>query len=469
MTYRIRIVTSLTLALLLTGCADHTDTSAVSETHDSEQVEQSVYQKAAVPIVEDQTAADQHPTDSEPASPKGLVYRIFIYEIRDDDVESYAVITGVTDAFRDTWGAELRIPEKLGTYPVKEIGPNAFANRKLWSVEIPATVERIGEGAFQGNENLYKVLFTDTDCEIEEGAFAGCREPLYFCYEETSEEKDNLVINYAEENGFLPVENIVFGEMDKEPVVRYPSEPLHLTPRVEDFFYGEYADDDNFCSFEYAEDATDFGWSEWHAPCGEFEVGEGEIHLTASSTLASSDDRYAVDHLLRLTRDDFMDEGVAWAEGVEGTGVGEYIIYNTRESWIGNIDRYQDRWSMLWPGGAKDEKGYPADSYGYPYDGYMRYLEVCVVNGYAIDEKTWDENGRVRTLLRYVEDKPYAYLELEDTYKPQYFELPEEDIMAVDGGEISFRFEIVDVYSGSKYEDTCLTGLVLEFSGRFGH
>ena len=41
--------------------------------------------------------------------------------------------------------------------------------------------------------------------------------------------------------------------------------------------------------------------------------------------------------------------------------------------------------------------------------------------------------------------------------------------MAVDGGEISFRFEIVDVYSGSKYEDTCLTGLVLEFSGRFGH
>ena len=40
------------------------------------------------------------------------------------------MITGVTDAFRDTWGAEFRVPEELGTVPVKEIGPNAFANRK---------------------------------------------------------------------------------------------------------------------------------------------------------------------------------------------------------------------------------------------------------------------------------------------------------------------------------------------------
>lgn len=466
---RFKMTTFLTLAVLLTGCVGHTDTAAdVLHNDDSVQVEQTAYQKAAEQRTADRRLADRNPADSEAVFHDDFVCRTFIYEVWDDDTEPYAVITGVTDAFRNTWGAELKIPEKLGTVPVKEIGPNAFANRKIWSVEIPATVERIGEGAFQGNENLYKVLFPDTDCEIGKDAFAGCRDPLYFCYEETSEE-DNLVMNYAEENGFLPVENIVFGEMDKEPVVRYPSEPLHLTPRVEDFFYGEYADGENFCSFEYAEDATDFGWSEWHAPCGEFCVGWTERNITASSTLASSDDRYAVDHLLRLTRDDFLDEGVAWAEGIEGAGVGEYIIYNTRGSWIDNIDSYQDRWSMLWPGGDKDENGYPADSYGYPYDGYMRYLEVCVVNGYAKDEKTWEENGRVKTLLMYVEDKPYAYLELEDTYKPQYFELPEGDIMAVDGGEISFKFEITDVYLGSKYEDTCLTGLALEFSGRFGH
>ena len=246
--------------------------------------------------------------------------------------------------------------------------------------------------------------------------------------------------------------------MDKEPVVRYPSEPLHLTPRVDDFFYGEYADDENFLSMEYAEDATDFGWGEWHAPCGEFEVGEGETHLTASSTLASSDDRYAVSHLLRLTRNDFLDEGVAWAEGVEGAGVGEYIVYNTKGSWITSIGRYQDRWSMLWSGGDRDEMGYPADSYGYPYDGYMRYLEVCVVNGYAKDEKTWEENSRVKTLLMYVEDMPYAYLELEDTYKPQYFELPEGDIMAVEN--IKGKFLVVSKNFFNSTEQAVLCPIV---------
>jgi hypothetical protein len=69
----------------------------------------------------------------------------------------------------------------------------------------------------------------------------------------------------------------------------------------------------------------------------------------------------------------------------------------------------------------------------------------------------------------YVEEKPYAYLELEDTIYPQYFQLPWEDIMSVDGGEITFRFVIEDVYQGTVYDDTCLTGLVVEFTGRHGH
>ena len=47
--------------------------------------------------------------------------------------------------------------------------------------------------------------------------------------------------------------------------------------------------------------------------------------------------------------------------------------------------------------------------------------------------------------------------------------LPQEDIKAADGGEITFRFVIEDVYPGSHFEDTCLTGLVLEFTGRYGH
>ena len=69
----------------------------------------------------------------------------------------------------------------------------------------------------------------------------------------------------------------------------------------------------------------------------------------------------------------------------------------------------------------------------------------------------------------YVEDKLYAYLDLEDTILPQYFSLPEGDIKVLSGGMIEVRFEIAEVYPGSVYEDTCLTGLVMEFSGRHAH
>lgn len=40
---------------------------------------------------------------------------------------------------------------------------------------------------------------------------------------------------------------------------------------------------------------------------------------------------------------------------------------------------------------------------------------------------------------------------------------------AADKVEIHFRFVIEDVYPGTKYEDTCLTGLVVEYMGRRGH
>ena len=69
----------------------------------------------------------------------------------------------------------------------------------------------------------------------------------------------------------------------------------------------------------------------------------------------------------------------------------------------------------------------------------------------------------------YVEDQPYAYLDLEDTIYPQYFKLPINDIKAADCVDVHFKFVIEDVYPGTKYEDTCLTGLQVEFIGRHSH
>ena len=145
-----------------------------------------------------------------------------------------------------------------------------------------------------------------------------------------------------------------------------------------------------------------------------------------------------------------------WSEGVEGTGIGESITY--RQICKSAPD---NKWEPLRWDYREPEK--------YNYDGFMRYSEICIVNGYAKDRKTWEENGRVKRLLMYVEDRPYACLELEDTILPQYFLLPEDDIKVLNGGMIEFRFEIADVYPGTVYEDTCLTGIVMEFTGRNAH
>ena len=44
-----------------------------------------------------------------------------------------------------------------------------------------------------------------------------------------------------------------------------------------------------------------------------------------------------------------------------------------------------------------------------------------------------------------------------------------DTIKAADSVEIHFQFAIEEVYAGTKYDDTCLTGLVIDFMGLRGH
>ncbi len=385
------------------------------------------------------------------------VENFFSYEIRTENGLDYLVLTGFKEDYREKalsylekYGC-LRIPEEIGGMPVKEIGTEAFCNVGVEKIAFPKQISVIGARAFCDNSLLQSIYVPKADCVIEKDAFAGCREDCFLCFGKGIEGKDNPVEEYALANGLYPFE--IMPIESKEPVVRYPKEPYVLAPEVRNFFYGENADDENFCSFEEADDAPDFGFEKWHYPCGEFCVGMISQEIEASSELASPDGRYSADNL-SCSRG----RNCAWAEGAEGDGIGESILYHDSNSWLFDAwenDRYE--WD-----------GLRYDSSGYPLDGYIRYTEICIVNGYARDEKTWEENGRVKTLLMYV-DKPYAYLYLEDTIRPQYFLLPEGDIRAVDGGTIDFRFVIEEVYPGTLYEDTCLTGLVLEFRGRFGH
>ena len=390
-----------------------------------------------------------------------------------DEINGVLVEEIAADAFRDIGVKVTHLPDHLRivgdraflntkfyakeivfSEEIEQIGEEAFANCGMSWIEFPGEKSPvIGKRAFANNNSLWGAYLPTADCVIGEGAFEGCEEEFYLGYKERMEGGKSLAEDYAEANGLIALWVPVIDSL--EPVVRYPKTPLVLKPGVGEFFCGENGEGDLCLSMEEADDAPDYGFRAWHSPCGEWCVGEGFLEITASSELASSDGRYAAENLYAL-----RGRESAWAEGVEGAGIGESITYHDCNKW--NVS---NRWEYL----GYEEWYRKYENKENPLDGYIRYTAICIVNGYARDQKIWEENGRVRTLLMYVEDKPYAYLELEDTIKPQYFTLPWEDIMVADGGEITFRFVIEDIYPGTVYEDTCLTGLVMEFTGRRGH
>lgn len=346
-------------------------------------------------------------------------------------------------AFKNTGIQDMELPAGL-----LAIGNGAFENCRMEYLAIPDSVQFIDERVFARNPRLWTVLVSDNSTVINEDAFADCAGDFLLCYGENGRNQENLVAAYAKENGFASEEII----LSKEPIVNYHEEPLILRPRVENFFYGIDGDEekDEWCTWEYDEAAPNFGYSDWQwigcsSWCGAFDF---EQEVEASSELSSGSGRYSADNVTEQNRE------AAWAEGVGGNGIGESLVY--RQSCTYGTDNQWDaicQWKDVEPRS----------------DGFMHYTEICIVNGYAKDEKTWEENGRVKQLLMYVEDRPYAYLDLEDTILPQYFTLPEDDIKVINGGMLEVRYEITDVYPGSLYEDTCLTGLVMEFSGRYAH
>lgn len=232
--------------------------------------------------------------------------------------------------------------------------------------------------------------------------------------------------------------------------INVPAGPLHLTPEIRSFFYGELGgtyDDlgaDMWCSFEEMPDAPNFGFEDWQSPgCSKWcHINVFDNQVSASSELASVSDRYCAENVICENRES------AWAEGAEGGGIGEYIVY----------DQTVFSESLIELSGNNILR---AGSYG--NDGYIDYTQICIVNGYAKNDRIWQENGRVKTLMMYVFEQPYARLELEDTINPQYFTIPEGDIRVANGEEVTFKFVIEEVYPGTMYEDTCITGIVVDF------
>lgn len=123
-----------------------------------------------------------------------------------------------------------------------------------------------------------------------------------------------------------------------------------------------------------------------------------------------------------------------WSEGAPGYGIGETVNLSFRYNWD-NPGEHQK----------------------------FDYRTLCIVNGYAQNERKWRENSRVRAMEVYVNGQYLMHLQLADSDRPQYFDISPLGISSCAGEEIIFQFRITEVYPGEKYDDTCLTGIEVEF------
>lgn len=141
---------------------------------------------------------------------------------------------------------------------------------------------------------------------------------------------------------------------------------------------------------------------------------------TASSTLKSSG---TISYSATNAHD--LSYKTAWVEGVPGDGIGEFIEY-------------------------------------YFKNNCPRVTTIYVSNGYIKSDKAWRENSRVKTLKMYINNRPYAVLNLQDTKADQIFELDAPIGRYKDGKDMIVKFEILSTYNGDKYKDTALTEIFFD-------
>ena len=167
--------------------------------------------------------------------------------------------------------------------------------------------------------------------------------------------------------------------------------------------------------------AVDGGGCSWYC-------GAGDYTVTTSSELVSNGEiNYSSKNLT-----DFSYQ-TTWVEGKEGYGIGEFINFSFAPS-------------------------------------HPRVTTLIFANGYVKSRKAWKENSRVHELKMYVNDEPFAIIELKDIYAKQLVELekPLGNSDRADSGKLeekgnwNIKFEILSVYKGDKYADTAISEIYFD-------
>lgn len=97
---------------------------------------------------------------------------------------------------------------------------------------------------------------------------------------------------------------------------------------------------------------------------------------------------------------------------------------------------------------------------GQPGYGIGEWFEVkginvnVIYNGYQSSPSNWKNNSRVKRFKVYIDGIPNCFLDLTDEMGAQYFELPHYINWE---NKYNYKFEIVEVYKGDKWDDVCIS------------
>ncbi len=151
----------------------------------------------------------------------------------------------------------------------------------------------------------------------------------------------------------------------------------------------------------------------------------GEVQRVTASSHLKSQGKF---NYLPKNAHDFDHES-AWVEGAQGQGVGEWLEYEFA--------------------GA-----------------CPRVTGVKILAGYVKSKTAYESNSRPKYIKVYYRSKPICILDLQDVRGMQEFDLEKFGPFGYHDSEKPawrLRFEILDVYPGTKYQDTAISEL--EFDG----
>lgn len=188
--------------------------------------------------------------------------------------------------------------------------------------------------------------------------------------------------------------------------------------------YSELSDDDR--AVIQSLDEKENYWDVLGNGCSWY-CGAGAISVTASTQLpAQVSNSYQPENAHDLS---FK---TAWVEGDPGDGIGQFLTYTFTPD-------------------------------------HPRITHINVVNGYVKSQKAYLENSRVKKLKVYLNGQPMAILQLDDIRSTQSFKF--EPIGNADRKnkeslkvqpDWTLKFEILEVYKGSKYADVAITEIYFD-------